>query len=168
MQMDISGYIKRSYKGIGRTVPRIVCRDGVSLSVQASKYAYCSPRDDSGDWPTFEVSFPSIELPESWREYAGQESMKDGVFGYVPAALVEAFIAEHGGAECLETEAARREAMKPDLVKLREYIEAVRKAIDEPEFSDASISEAASNFSGDVLGLCERAEKWCDEQEAGA
>jgi hypothetical protein len=67
-----------------------------------------------------------------------------------------------------EFEQARREAMKPDLVKLREYIEAVRKAIDEPEFSDASISEAASNFSGDVLGLCERAEEWCDEQEAGA
>lgn len=100
--MDISGYIKRNHGEIRKVVPRIVCRDGVSLSVQASKYAYCSPRDDNGDWFRFEVGFPSIELPESWREYADQESMKDGVFGYVPASLVEAFITEHGGAECLE------------------------------------------------------------------
>lgn len=80
------------------TVPPIVCADGASLSVQASRTHFCSPQNSNGPWDTVEVGFPSVAVPE----WAGFKHEVDGpdskaVFGGVPVALVRAFIAAHGG-----------------------------------------------------------------------
>ena len=37
----------------------VKCADGFSMSVQAGKGSYCSPRDDSGPYDSVEVGFPS-------------------------------------------------------------------------------------------------------------
>lgn len=81
--------------------PKIHCKDGVSLSVQASEYHYCSPRNNVGPYECFEVGFiekDSIQFvpPSSWAQYADGEFPSD-VYGYVPIKLIEEFIEEHGG-----------------------------------------------------------------------
>ena len=83
--------------------PRIQCKDGTSLSVQASRIHYCSRSDnDEGPHLTVEVGFirdatdQPVTPPETWADYADGEFPSD-VYGYVPVGLVEEFISSHGG-----------------------------------------------------------------------
>lgn len=59
----------------------------------------------------------------------------------------------------------RSEAMKPDIVKLREYIEAVR-TVEIPDISAAAVTLAIFDFHSAVLIACQKATEWCDEQGA--
>ena len=61
----------------------------------------------------------------------------------------------------------RSEAMKPDLQKLREYIEAVR-TVEIPDISAAAVTLAIFDFHAAVLIACQKATEWCDEQEGVA
>ena len=85
--------------------PRIVCKDFVSLSVQANEYAYCEPRDNSlvnwKDYSLVEVGFIEKEgaqftPPDSWKPFADGPFPSD-VYGYIPTSMVVQFIEEHGG-----------------------------------------------------------------------
>lgn len=82
--------------------PRIVCKDGVSLSVQAGEYLYSCPRVNEGPYFAVEVGFienadkTQAAPPDTWRERA-DGSFPSDVYGYVPTEIVEAFIEEHGG-----------------------------------------------------------------------
>lgn len=85
-----------------RTYKRIVCRDGEDVSIQAGRHAYCTPRNDDGPYTHVEAGFPSVRPPESWREHIdGDDFDGDGatstVYGYLPFAAVDEFIAAHGG-----------------------------------------------------------------------
>jgi hypothetical protein len=79
-------------------LPRIVCADGFSMSVQGNYGAYCAPRDsyESGYYEV-EVGYPSERVPELM-EYA-EDSTKptDTVYGYVPVEVVERIVDDHGG-----------------------------------------------------------------------
>jgi hypothetical protein len=76
---------------------RITCKDGFSLSVQATHGAYCSPRQNIGPWHLVEVGFPSAE-PELIMSYAeSPDAPTETVYGYVPVELVEQLIALHSG-----------------------------------------------------------------------
>ena len=81
---------------------RTICKDGVSLSVQANQYAYCSPREDGDLHYQKEVGYITdingkpVTPPETWKQYADGDFPSD-VYGYVPVELIEAFITEHGG-----------------------------------------------------------------------
>lgn len=80
----------------GRVIPRLVCRDGTSLSVQASCGHYCSPRDNEGPWSLFEVGF--VERADGSRLRVRSFGKSDsGVYGWVPASKLAAFIKRHGG-----------------------------------------------------------------------
>lgn len=70
--------------------PRIVCKDGFSLSVQASPYHYCSPRSDTGPYTHVEVGEPVPEL-EPYSDGEGD------VFAQVPIELVLNLIEKNGG-----------------------------------------------------------------------
>ena len=92
---------------MSNTKPRINCKNGVSLSVQASQDHYCTPRADGfGAWQQYnavEVGYierygESLKPPESWREY-GDGGFPSSVYGYVPTDLVEAFIKDNGGSK---------------------------------------------------------------------
>ncbi len=77
---------------------KITCKDGFSMSVQASEYNYCSPRQDGAKrYHAVEVGFPSAK--ESLLiEYAENASEPENtVYPYVPAAVVSLVIAKHGG-----------------------------------------------------------------------
>jgi len=76
---------------------RIACKDGFSLSVQATHGAYCSPRRNVAQWYEVEVGYPS-DKPELIMDYAEQpENPTETVYGYVPIELVEELIELHGG-----------------------------------------------------------------------
>lgn len=86
-----------------REIPNIkpiYCADGASLSVQASRFHYCFPRNNEGPYAQVEVGFPSVKPPESWREYCQGDfdaAPCDTVYGNVPLTLVAEFIEQHGG-----------------------------------------------------------------------
>lgn len=87
----------RDRKNIGRPIPRIVCEDGFSMSVQAGSANYCSPRDEFGPYTKFEIGFPS-EKVDVLMDYAEEpDSPTDTVYGWVPVDLVVKIINEHGG-----------------------------------------------------------------------
>lgn len=87
--------------------PPVTCKDGTVLSVQASEFHYCSPRDNEGPYASVEVGFlhdpngEQVPAPDTWLPYADSHSdgaMSD-VFAYVPIELVERFVADRGGAQ---------------------------------------------------------------------
>ena len=75
----------------------IKCADGFTMSVQASRGSYCSPRDDSGPYDSVEVGFPS-SFDVYLHQYADDpERPTDTVYGWVPADTVIMCIDAHGG-----------------------------------------------------------------------
>lgn len=53
--------------------PRIICKDGESVSIQAGKYLYSSPRlDGCKYYDSIEAGYPSVIPPLSWKEYADE------------------------------------------------------------------------------------------------
>lgn len=80
-------------------VPRIVCADGFSMSVQASDGHYCQPRDSKGPWYQVEVGFPSEKVDALMPFIEGDENQDptSTVYGYVPIETVVQVIIDHGG-----------------------------------------------------------------------
>ena len=83
---------------IAKANERVVCADGFSISIQASSYNYCSPREDGAlAYKSVELGFPSRPCPFIV-DYAEEQGNWTGtVYGYVPASLVKKMIAGHGG-----------------------------------------------------------------------
>lgn len=76
---------------------RILCRDGFSLSIQASEFHYCEPRNNQRPYTHVEVGFPS-EREELLMPYAeDQEHPTETVYGWVPRSVIEAVILKHNG-----------------------------------------------------------------------
>lgn len=76
----------------------IVCADGATVSIQAGKNMYSTPRDNRGPYTHIEAGFPSVEPPASWLPYADDVgNLCDTVYGYMPYGRVDEFIEIHGG-----------------------------------------------------------------------
>jgi hypothetical protein len=84
----------------------IICKDGVSLSMQVGSSLYSTPREARGPYTAVEVGFITdnngnpVTPPDTWREYSDGEFPSD-VYGYVPVELVAEFIDAHGGIDTL-------------------------------------------------------------------
>jgi hypothetical protein len=84
--------------------PRVHCADGVSLSIQASEYAYCYPRQRiQQPWDFYslvEVGYiwdkdsQPFSPPAPWRGY---QTGDDEIWAYIPISAVKEFIDAHGG-----------------------------------------------------------------------
>ena len=79
-------------------IPRVYCKDGFNMSVQASKSMYCVPREDRA-WPyiEFEVGFPSSEEPLIYEYAEESRDLCKTVYGYVPAEIINKVIKKHRG-----------------------------------------------------------------------
>jgi hypothetical protein len=81
--------------------PRIVCRDGFSISVQAHSSAYCEPRQDVGPHTQVECGYPSsVPLSKRLKEFAelcGTNDYTETVYPYVPVEIVQEELDLHGG-----------------------------------------------------------------------
>lgn len=80
--------------------PRLICKDGFSVSVQASRFHYCSPQiDGANEYEAVELGFPSAE-DSIIEEYAEDPTDLTGtVYGYVPVDIVNKLVEKHGGIE---------------------------------------------------------------------
>ena len=77
---------------------RAICKDGFSLSVQASDSAYCSPRmNDAERYTKVEVGFPSKHEPLLAPYQNGDGAMSKDVFLLVPVPVVALILIKHGG-----------------------------------------------------------------------
>jgi hypothetical protein len=96
---DLQAFLgsRKPDRGFLPNAPHIKCPDGFTMSVQASKYHYCTPRDDYGPWEAVEIGFPSHPIPEAleWRD--GPEPDTGNVFACVPLSVVAEIIWKHGG-----------------------------------------------------------------------
>ncbi len=85
-------------RGFRPHLPRVVCADGVHVSVHANYGAYCTPCKDSGPWSSVELSFPSAPMPELADYIRGDDKNAiNTVWGYVPLGRVAEVLASHGG-----------------------------------------------------------------------
>lgn len=104
--MTVQEFLKESYDAnefervaIGRMRrPRVKCKDGFEISIQASFSHYCNPRKTfAGPYDEVELGFPSGDdsLIEDYAE--NEDEPTDTVYGYVPIDIVEKLIEKHGG-----------------------------------------------------------------------
>ena len=103
--MNLNKYFARNYEmlpGSGEWVRNreaIKCVDGFSMSVQASKSHYCTPRDNFGPYSKVEVGFPSERVEEFMPFAEDANSPTNTVYAWVPIEIVEQVIESHGGAK---------------------------------------------------------------------
>ena len=77
--------------------PRVVCADGYSVSIQADRNMYCSPRIDGAEWYyKVELGYPSAE-DSLINDYAEDDDYTKTVYGYVPVEIVDKLLEKHGG-----------------------------------------------------------------------
>ena len=86
---------------------RIMLKNGVTLSIQASAFHYCEPQTDDlkhwGHYKSVEVGFildqaeKKVKMPPSWVVYATDQELPSDVYAYVPVNMVKDFIADNGG-----------------------------------------------------------------------
>lgn len=101
-RMDHKPRRKDSHSSFGEHlehVGQVKCESGLTMSVQASAYHYCLPRESEGPWTHVEVGFPSERVEEimEWMEDWGGTQPTEAVYGYVPIEAVAQAIANHGG-----------------------------------------------------------------------
>lgn len=78
--------------------PQIVCADGFTMSVQACKLNYCTPRQDEGPHTHMEGGFPSDEPSQQLAVYAeNRDDLCETVYPYVPRQVFEREFELHGG-----------------------------------------------------------------------
>ena len=77
---------------------KCVCADGFSMSIQASEFNYCIPRQNNAErYEAVEIGFPTAEEP-LLLEYAEDATRPTKtVYSYVPVGIVTTVIAKHGG-----------------------------------------------------------------------
>ena len=83
----------------------VVCADGFKVSIQASEFNYCSPRENGHSviYTEVELGFPNREdnLIKEYVEDLSKDDedidYTDSVYPYVPSHIVALMIASHGG-----------------------------------------------------------------------
>lgn len=95
-RLGLSGFV---------TCARVVCADGFNVSVQASEYHYCLPKEylPDGLYTAWELGFPSQHEP-LLNEYAEDITVSPTrtVYPYVPTKVVNDMIEKHGGIDVSE------------------------------------------------------------------
>ena len=76
---------------------RVKCKDGFTMSVQASSTAYCSPRVNGGRYYEVEIGYPSQREPLLLKYAEEPKKPTNTVYGYVPVGTVYLVITKHGG-----------------------------------------------------------------------
>ena len=89
-------------------LPKIVCEDGFTMSVQVGYSLYSTPKKVAKRYSAVEIGFPSEHEPliEEYAETFHQEDetdYTDTVYPYVPVAIVDKVLKKHGGINLTQT-----------------------------------------------------------------
>lgn len=87
----------REHGAIRQAAPRLTCKDGFSMSIQASALSYCRPQDNFGPYTEVEVGYPSTVEDELMAYAENSEDYTGTVYPYTPIGVVLAIINKHGG-----------------------------------------------------------------------
>ena len=95
-------YFNDSPEHSAQLTKSLILADGTWLSIQAGRGHYCSPRTNSstGDYnfyDTFEIGFPSQEIPEIMEYAEDPEDLTQTVYSQVPKDVIRGFIQQRGG-----------------------------------------------------------------------
>lgn len=111
--MTITEYILACQLGLTNTegthyghIPRVVCKDGFSISVQASGSHYSSPKEflSINGWTKVELGYPSEPIPELAEHADGQDpDATEGIWAYTPIEAVEKLLDSHSGIDLVAT-----------------------------------------------------------------
>ena len=85
--------------GIRRVIrnPYLICKDGLTMSVQASDTHYSEPKGLADEYSEVEIGYPS-GVEDLIMYYCEDDENPCGtVYGYVPVELVDRVIKKHGG-----------------------------------------------------------------------
>lgn len=99
---SIKEFLRDTYgikDGMQRRRPRVRCRDGFEMSVQAGTMLYSIPRLNlsDGEYTACEIGFPNRE-EELIEQYAENlEDLTETVYAYVPIEVIGEVIKKHGG-----------------------------------------------------------------------
>lgn len=75
----------------------VICYDGFSMSVQASKYHYSNPKNDQGPWFSAEIGGVSKIEPLLMEFAENAANPLTTVYGWVPTEVVWEVVEKHGG-----------------------------------------------------------------------
>ena len=143
----ITRYERYSFPGIR---PLVVCKDGFTLSIQASAFNLCTPRKNNiVNYNTFELSKISETIPEleDYDETIYKRKKlclnRNRIYGYVPKAVVEKILEEHGGIDkektLSKTELDIWMRNNQNLLDLSEYLDDMGEKADTLKGSDKYI-----------------------------
>ena len=97
---DLNDYIEKTSNLLHgmKMTPKIHCKSGLSLSVQAGDGRYSSPRDNEGPYDEVEVGYPSEEVSElmPYIENPDDDPL-ESIYAYVPVEVVEKVVNKNGG-----------------------------------------------------------------------
>ena len=99
--------MSETYKREYFYIPRVYCKDGFNISIQAHNGNYCASengtREFGLDWNEVEWGFPSAEI-DAVKYNAEDENNTMGTVGaYVDVDLLDSLLNEHGGIDLLMT-----------------------------------------------------------------
>lgn len=77
-------------------ITKQMCFGDLKLSIQASDFHYCTPRENCEYYTHVEVGFPNLNFSESFiGEYAeDKDTPQDTVYGYVPISALASEISQ--------------------------------------------------------------------------
>ena len=86
-------------------LPRVVCADGWSVSIQAGTCFYSTPRSDfASNYAAFELGYPSEREPllDEWSEENRLDENAEldytqSIYPFTPTEVVDAVLEKHGG-----------------------------------------------------------------------
>ena len=90
-------------------LPKIVCSDGFTMSVQVGHSLYSTPKKVAKRYSAVEIGFPSEDEPliekyaESYYDPDVDFKYTETVYPYVPVRVVDKVLKKHGGIDLAET-----------------------------------------------------------------
>lgn len=97
-------YYNPQYPSLSIWRNRIFCKDGFSMSVQASDGHYCLPRMTTAEQYTHvEIGFPNQAEPLILQYAEEPDDLTETVYPYTPIEIVQQVIDKHGGIDIEKT-----------------------------------------------------------------
>lgn len=104
-RMVVVDFLKATYepikgwKDLLETRPRIKCKDGYTVSLQAGRTWYCLPKENLKDGNYIAVELGCPNEPDILINHYAEDKTdyKNTIYPYVPVATVEKLIEKHGG-----------------------------------------------------------------------
>ena len=108
--MKINQFIQNNLNPITHnfsTLPKIICADGFSMSVQVGSFLYSTPKKAAKRYSAVEIGFPSEHeiLIESYAEGCNHHlsDYTKTIYPYVPVRIVDQVLKKHGGIDLAKT-----------------------------------------------------------------